>query len=162
MGTIKKYYTEYTCDRCEEDLHTHDGCPYVKRGNKHYCYDCAFILGVINSETYIENGLYYDDSIYRAAVYNNKIYTVHFNELFPWERTNRQGRHCANNTTWRNEVFERDNYTCQKCNKRGGELNAHHIKSYSKFKELRYEVDNGITVCIECHRKIHKKVETGD
>ena len=61
---------------------------------------------------------------------------------------------------WRKSVFERDNYTCQICgvrNERGlGRtiaLHPDHIKSSSQFPELRIELDNGRTLCAECHRK---------
>ena len=54
-------------------------------------------------------------------------------------------------------VFERDNFKCQVCGKVGGELNAHHIKEFSEYPELRFEVDNGITLCVNCHKKIHGK-----
>lgn len=52
---------------------------------------------------------------------------------------------------WRTACFERDNYTCQCCGKHGGRLNVHHIFDFSKHKNLRYNVDNGITLCVECH-----------
>jgi hypothetical protein len=55
--------------------------------------------------------------------------------------------------TWRKFVFERDNYTCQECNQRGGELQADHIKPWATYPELRYELDNGRTLCVDCHRK---------
>jgi hypothetical protein len=54
---------------------------------------------------------------------------------------------------WRKAVFERDDYTCQKCGVRGGRLNAHHIKSYVLFPELRMDVSNGETLCVDCHKK---------
>jgi hypothetical protein len=58
---------------------------------------------------------------------------------------------------WRNGVFIRDNWTCQTCNKRGCYLEPHHIKGWAKYPELRYEVENGVTLCLECHRLTRKK-----
>ena len=54
---------------------------------------------------------------------------------------------------WREAVFERDNWTCVKCDTRGGELHADHIRSWRNFPELRYAIDNGRTMCPDCHRK---------
>lgn len=53
---------------------------------------------------------------------------------------------------WRKTVFERDNYTCQFCGKRGGKLNADHIKPFARFKKLRLDVNNGRTLCESCHK----------
>jgi len=54
---------------------------------------------------------------------------------------------------WRKAVFERDNYTCQICEKRGnGVLQADHIKPYRLYPELRYELFNGRTLCVQCHQ----------
>ncbi len=58
---------------------------------------------------------------------------------------------------WREAVFKKNNWICQKCSQRGSIiLNAHHIKSFSKFPKLRFEIDNGITFCKKCHEKFHK------
>lgn len=56
---------------------------------------------------------------------------------------------------WRDNVFSRDDYTCQKCGQRGGNLNAHHIKSWKDNKAERLEKDNGVTLCQSCHYNFH-------
>jgi predicted DNA-binding transcriptional regulator len=57
---------------------------------------------------------------------------------------------------WRTAVFERDGYICQKCNKEGGSLEAHHIKQFAHYPELRFEVSNGMTLCKPCHIEVTK------
>ena len=54
---------------------------------------------------------------------------------------------------WRKAVFERDDYTCQMCAIRGGELHPDHIKQFAYYPELRFDVSNGRTLCASCHKK---------
>jgi hypothetical protein len=56
---------------------------------------------------------------------------------------------------WRLAVFHRDDFTCQKCKCRGGKLHAHHIRNYANNKDLRVVVNNGATLCEDCHRGFH-------
>jgi len=58
---------------------------------------------------------------------------------------------------WRLQVFGRDNFTCQHCENRGVYLIAHHIKSFALFPELRFDINNGITYCKECHNLLKCK-----
>ncbi len=79
---------------------------------------------------------------------------------------------------WHKAVFKKDNYTCQICGKRGGNLEAHHIKKfrsifieflqeYNQFSPFEdketlarlamtykpfWDIDNGRTLCWECHK----------
>lgn len=62
---------------------------------------------------------------------------------------------------WRMSVFERDHYTCVICGKTGGRLNAHHIKPWAGFEEGRLDVKNGITLCEECHKEVHRRMRNG-
>lgn len=57
---------------------------------------------------------------------------------------------------WRDAVLARDNFTCQKTWKRWGDMEVHHIKNFSHFPELRFAIDNGITLCKESHKEFHK------
>ena len=56
---------------------------------------------------------------------------------------------------WRRIVYERDNYTCLNCGVRGVFLHPHHIKSYTYYPEDRYDVENGVTLCVSCHHQLH-------
>jgi hypothetical protein len=56
---------------------------------------------------------------------------------------------------WRKSVYDRDNYICVLCGGKGNgkNLNADHIKPFSLFPKLRFEVSNGRTLCKDCHEK---------
>jgi hypothetical protein len=74
---------------------------------------------------------------------------------------NNKIRHSIEYKIWRAKVFKRDNWTCQKCNrKKGVKIRAHHIKPFSKYPELRYDINNGITYCKDCHENsgLHKEL----
>ena len=62
---------------------------------------------------------------------------------------------------WRVSVMERDDYTCQVCKKRGGNLHADHIKPFALYPELRFDMSNGRTLCVSCHRQFGALVFNG-
>jgi len=74
---------------------------------------------------------------------------------------------------WRQDVFIRDSFICQECGQIGGELEVHHIKSFSiLIEEVKinlplfnlydgamiynplWDLSNGITYCKECHKEV--------
>lgn len=81
---------------------------------------------------------------------------------------NRIARNSPEYKAWRAAVFARDNYTCQDCGTRNQpglgraiQLHPHHIQSFAERPELRYAVENGVTLCAACHRKNHQHVFIG-
>ncbi len=58
-------------------------------------------------------------------------------------------------TNWRLEVFRRDDFTCVCCGKTGGRLHAHHILSFAKYSNQRFNTKNGVTLCKNCHKNLH-------
>lgn len=54
---------------------------------------------------------------------------------------------------WRRQIFKRDDYTCQLCFERGVPIHADHIKAFSQYPELRFELSNGRTLCVPCHKQ---------
>lgn len=79
-----------------------------------------------------------------------------------WKGGTKRNKHLISEPTykkWRDVIFKRDNYTCQDCKNANGNgnkvyLEAHHIKSWKDYPELRYIHSNGITLCRDCHKRI--------
>ena len=72
------------------------------------------------------------------------------------EALNKSIRKSVNYKFWRESVYKRDNFTCKKCKTRGGKLHPHHIKNFSQYPDLRFELTNGVTLCEKCHKTFHK------
>ena len=63
---------------------------------------------------------------------------------------------------WKAFILKRDDYSCNRCGLRSGNgngyivLHAHHVKSWINHPEIRFDPDNGMTLCQECHIDIHR------
>lgn len=98
--------------------------------------------------------------------YGKKSLTVSGENHYRWNggktTENQKGRSGSEYNEWRFNVFKRDNFTCQHCNTDRVELNAHHLEGYAENKDLRYVVDNGITLCEKCHNEFHNHYGRGN
>ena len=95
---------------------------------------------------------------YRLNISKSKIGEKHWNWKGGITKERVRVWHSEEYKQWRTMVFERDNYTCQECGIKSGNgkrvvLNADHIKPWSLYPELRYNINNGRTLCRECHIK---------
>lgn len=144
------------CEYCGEYIH--ESFPHERMGELLICCDCAFINGIWTEEDYLKAHCFCNTFIKRAAVRDGKIYLT--DKKFPWEKTKKQQRHTPEYIAWRTAVFERDKYTCAICGQVGGELNAHHIRPFKDFPKLRTDINNGVTLCKECHKRVHKEKDS--
>src|SRR3990170_6281852 len=71
-------------------------------------------------------------------------------------KRNRRFNRTEKEKIWSRSILERDNFMCNVCNKVGGILHAHHLYGWANYPNLRFNVDNGITLCKDCHNKFHK------
>lgn len=148
----------FTCKTCHKAFNSKKAC--ITREPKYCskeCYSKSLIIDKNKSckkcgknfETYKHRQMY-------CSLECSSI--IHRGENNHWWRggistENERARKSTAYKNWRTKVFERDNYTCQGCNKRGSKLHADHIKPFAYYKELRLDVDNGRTLCVECHYK---------
>lgn len=92
----------------------------------------------------------------KCSIRNNSGSNCHLYNHNLTDEEREYGRNIEGYTEWRNKVYERDKYTCQCCgDNKGGNLNAHHLNGYHWFKEGRTDVNNGITLCDNCHKEFH-------
>ena len=68
-----------------------------------------------------------------------------------------RNRNSSEYRAWRMAVFDRDKYTCQFCLRSGVPIEAHHIVRWVDSEESRFDVSNGITLCKDCHKMVHRK-----
>lgn len=82
-------------------------------------------------------------------------------DLTPEERSRR--RDSSKSTKFRLAVFSRDGFKCKRCGyDKGKILNAHHIEAHCQNRAERHNPDNGVTLCVPCHRGFHRKYGNQD
>jgi hypothetical protein len=154
-----------------------------KQNSKKECKSCALELGlIVINMTGLEKGRKFNGGttgkklpgktkhMLYQALFNHLSYRPDIKEKFRQtklgkrkENTNnwKGGKIPERNTAmarddykqWRKSIFQQDNYTCQICLIRGGNLEADHIKEWCNYPELRYNLDNGRTLCKDCHKQ---------
>ena len=70
---------------------------------------------------------------------------------------NKKARRSIQFRLWREAVFARDGWTCQKYGFKSGKLHPHHILNFAEYPELRFAIDNGITLSEKAHKEFHRK-----
>ena len=129
IGQYKGYHSnlEYLCNKCG-----HKGIKSLNTivNSKYPCRNC-FIKSVSG-----KNSIHWKEELTNEDRYKS--------------------RSTPEDQFWKNEVKKRDNYTCQCCYEQGGKLHSHHIFNYADHIDSRYLLENGITLCEDCHIQYHR------
>lgn len=158
------------CKKCERD--------YNNNMYKHTCKECGETYRTGRKDSVICSSCYHKQVGKYGAKRLNKIYFSGSNNPMygvrrfgvsnpnynptKTEQEREQGRLVEGYGVWRNNVYERDNFTCQKCfDSTGGNLIAHHIDSWDWAKDKRLDTSNGITLCKTCHKSFHDRYGYG-
>lgn len=68
----------------------------------------------------------------------------------------KEGRHSLEAKRWAYDVKARDDFACEHCgDDQGGNLQAHHRKHWATHPDLRFDIANGVTLCVTCHWLAH-------
>lgn len=70
-------------------------------------------------------------------------------------------RQSAEGKAWTYDVLAKANFTCDKCSVRGGNLQAHHLNAFNAYPDQRFDVNNGVCLCKDCHDAFHSKFGKG-
>lgn len=153
---VKSYYSY--CKYC--GCYIHESYPRAEdhETGEWICAECAFKEGVWSEQEFIKNACFAFPA--KRAAYRNGMIHITDKELFPWEKPAKQQRNTPSYIAWRTAVFERDKFKCAICGQVGGELNAHHIRPFKDYPDLRLDVDNGVTLCKACHKRVHKEKDS--
>lgn len=161
FGNIRK-----TTEQYESEVKTLFGNTYVVLGE--YSNTKTSILMMHNEEKCQHEFMVSPDAFLRGS-HCNKCGTEKRSGKFHYKynpnltNKERDARDMQNGEIrkWRNKVYKRDNYTCQACHEQGGRLNAHHLYSWDKHEDYRFDVENGITLCQSCHKDFHRSYGYG-
>lgn len=116
------------------------------------------ITGVLKTKSN-KNGKY---TVYLHGNHIKKLDSEEFEQYdYEIDSTGEYGnRDSPEYRAWRDKVISRDG-VCQCC---GGSkhLQAHHVFGYKNNKDLRVDDENGITLCVFCHKKYHSYYGLGN
>lgn len=125
---------------------------------------CTFCKETFAHKTYAEKGVYC--SIECKAKDQMETLVGKNNPNYKQDKPNYKRikeRQYSGYKEWRMAVFQRDNFNCVKCGRNSTSKNrlaAHHIINHHSYPEGRTDVDNGVTLCFECHTNFHRKYGT--
>lgn len=124
---------------------------------EHKCDGCGKTMLTIPSKIKDQKYIFCSNECYKINI--GKYFSTENNSNYNSELTVEEriiGRNYEDYHNWRKNVFIRDDYTCKCCgDSKGHNLAAHHILNYTEYKDTRTDLNNGITLCNNCHKLFH-------
>ncbi len=165
--TLRKFQSGGRCKRCKQEK-TRERCKHPIEYVRQTFLDCGCKL---LSDTYNNTHQTLD---FQCSCGN--VSTITFTQLQMGvrcedceengtpltRRSSGRARFTDEYTEWRRSILERDNYTCQCCGQKGGKLNIHHLDGYNWCVEKRFDIENGVALCISDHKDFHDKYGRGN
>nr|DAK65601.1 MAG TPA: NinG protein [Caudoviricetes sp.] len=140
LPKYSNFQVEVSCDNC---------------GKVNMTYYCNY-----NRSRDLYNGKYYCHHCVRKLFYSGENHHNWNEDITPEERLLQ--RRYPEYLIFVKACLARDNYTCQCCGQKHGDLKVHHLDGYNWCKEKRTDVTNGITLCETCHGNFHMQYGLGN
>lgn len=121
--------------------------------------DCGNIT--YKDSTHLVGGTIKSCGCLRTETTRKKCMGLFGNDHPAWTGNNVDKRTSVAYAEWRNSVFKKNDFECVICGAGGSELNAHHLDGYNWCNKKRMSIDNGITLCKDCHLLFHRKYGKG-
>lgn len=120
------------CDCCKNIYeYTYNNYNSKRMGDKYYCFHCY------------------------ASIFNSGENNCNWNHNLSEEDRLRVSRKSVSYNEFIRRVLNRDEYTCKVCENKNKQLEVHHLDGYNWCKEKRESIENGITLCLDCHSNFH-------
>lgn len=160
-----KNCTIRNCLVCKREFYATNG--NIKKGYGKYCSHKCYAKA-IKSGKYPKQGFQNGNKIgignkHTLGLKHTEETRKKMSEKIPWNKginpnlsEDRIIRGSIEMKLWKDAVFARDNWTCQKTGIRGIKFNCHHICNFADYPELRTSIENGITLSEKSHREFHK------
>lgn len=151
---------EYQCDNCNNTFKTYwYNYTNANKSKGDFCRECSLKVhnSGVNNPNYgkkLDCGFKKGAENYAAINLKGSNNPNYNPNLTNEERlTNRD---TIENINWRKSVYQRDDYKCTICGE-SHTLEAHHLNSYTNFKDMRFDINNGVTLCKNHHKDYHLK-----
>lgn len=160
-GNSTIYISLVSCPNCGKERAINKSS--IRHGGNGLCLKCTFLNPHVPKGSKRPIEICKRMSVARKGTYTGDKNPNWNPNLTSEERELRKNRHKYNpmHRAWSRAVKERDNFTCQITGIRK-ELVSHHFQGFDNHPDLRFDINNGITLHVKVHHLFHSIYGNGD